>query len=157
MLLLIVITLLCLVISFIFDHRKTLQGIRKGAIMFLSMLPTLLWVLIIVSLAFYFISEETIVKHLGNGASDAKAYSAAILFGSISLIPGFIAYPLCGLLIGKGVSYSIIAAFITTLMMVGILTLPIEAKFFGWKTSLLRNGLSLVAAVIIGLIMSTLL
>ncbi len=154
MLLLIIITSVCLVISFSFDHKKTLLGIRKGAMMFLSLLPTLLWVLIIVSLVFSLVSEETMVQYLGNGGSNAKAYSIAVLLGSISLIPGFIAYPLCGILIGKGVSYSIIAAFITSMMMVGILTLPIEARFFGWKTSLIRNALSLVAAIFIGLLMS---
>ncbi len=38
--------------------------------------------------------------------------------------------------------------------MVGIITLPVEARFFGWKTSLIRNSLSLVAALFIGFLMS---
>jgi hypothetical protein len=42
--------------------------------------------------------------------------------------------------------------FITTLLMVGIFTLPIEQKFFGWRVSLLRNALSLAGAVICALI-----
>ena len=74
--------------------------------------------------------------------------------GSVALIPGFIAYPLCGILIKSGVAYSVIAFFITTLMMTGFTTLPVEAKFFGWRTSIIRNLFSLVAALFIGLLMS---
>ncbi|MBP7902537.1 MAG: hypothetical protein KA015_06955, partial [Spirochaetes bacterium] len=70
--------------------------------------------------------------------------------GSIALIPGFVAYPMAGVLVKNGVSYPVISVFITTLMMVGILTLPIEKKFFGWKVSITRNILSFIAAVAIG-------
>ena len=48
---------------------------------------------------------------------------------------------------------ALIAVFITTLMMTGFLTLPVEAKFFGWKVSLIRNLISLAAALFIGFIM----
>ena len=64
----------------------------------------------------------------------------------------FFAYPLAGILVKSGVSYSVIAVFITTLMMVGILTLPLEAKYFGLKTAIIRNALYFVGAIIIGLI-----
>ena len=73
------------------------------------------------------------------------------MLGSISLIPGFIAYPLSGVLIKNGVSYPVIAVFITTLMMVGVLTLPLERKYFGWKVAIMRNLLSLIGALAIGI------
>jgi len=38
-------------------------------------------------------------------------------------------------------------------MMVGVLTLPMESKFFGLKAALLRNGFSLLGAVIVALLM----
>ncbi len=77
----------------------------------------------------------------------------AALLGSISLIPGFIAFPLGALLLKSGVSYRVLAVFITTLLMVGILTLPLEAKYFGWRTSLVRNLLSFFGALLVGLLM----
>ena len=61
------------------------------------------------------------------------------------------------MLLRNGVSYAVIAVFITTLMMVGVLTLPIEIKYFGVKVSVLRNGLSLLGALLIGVIMGALL
>lgn len=89
---------------------------------------------------------------MGEGSGIAGWMTAA-LFRSVALIPGFIAYPLCGILIKSGVAYSVIAVFITTLMMTGFLTLPVEARFLGWRISIIRNLVSLAAALLIGLIM----
>ena len=82
------------------------------------------------------------------------AYVVAAAVGSVALIPGLVAYPMSGMLVSSGVSYPVIAVFITTLMMVGIVTLPLERKFFGTKIALARNALSLVGALAIGLTMA---
>ena len=51
-----------------------------------------------------------------------------------------------------------IAAFISTLMMVGVVTLPAEISTFNGKVALLRNGLaflfSLLVALVVGIVMS---
>ena len=120
--------------------------------MFLKLLPVLLVMLTLVSIVLFFIPNETLVSYMGEG-SGIKGWVIAATIGSVALIPGFIAYPLCGILVDSGVSYSVIAVFITTLMMTGFLTLPVEVKFFGWKVSLIRNLASLAAALFIGLIM----
>jgi uncharacterized membrane protein YraQ (UPF0718 family) len=154
--LLIIFTALCLIFSLIADRNKTWDGIKKGITMFLKLLPVLIIMLALVSIVLFLIPNETLVEYLGE-SSGIKGWIAAALFGSIALIPGFIAYPLCGILIDSGVAYSVIAVFITTLMMTGFITLPVEVKFFGWKVSVLRNLVSLAAALFIGLIMGFLL
>jgi len=49
----------------------------------------------------------------------------------------------------------VLAAFTTTLMMVGVLTAPIEKAYFGMRVTILRNVISffiaLIVAVVIGL------
>lgn len=120
--------------------------------MFIKLLPVLLIMLALISIVLFLLPEETLVKYMGE-ESGIAGWGIAALFGSVALIPGFIAYPLCGILVKSGVTYSIIAVFITTLMMTGFLTLPVEAKFFGWKVSVIRNLVSLAAALLIGLIM----
>jgi uncharacterized membrane protein YraQ (UPF0718 family) len=149
MILLIIITVAALILSFIADKQKTWQGIKKGVKMFLNLMPTILVVLAVVSILLFFLPNELIVKYLGENAG-WSGYAIAAVVGSLALIPGFIAYPLSGALVHSGVSYPVIAIFITTLMMVGILTLPIEIKFFGLKTSLMRNLLFLIGALVIG-------
>ena len=121
--------------------------------MFLKLLPVLLLMLALVSIALFLIPNDTLVNYMGVD-SGVKGWITAAALGSVALIPGFIAYPLCGILIKSGVAYPVIAVFITTLMMTGFLTLPVEAKFFGWKTSIIRNLFSLIAALFVGLIMS---
>ena len=95
--------------------------------------------------------NEIIVKFLGKDAG-LTGYLFAAIAGSIALIPGFIAYPLAGILVKTGVSYPVIAVFITTLMMAGIMTLPIEIKFFGVRVSLIRNTLYFFGALTVGLL-----
>lgn len=152
MLLLSIITLVCLLTSFLFDIKKTISGIKKGIKMFLNLLPALLLMLALISIVLFLIPDKMLIKYMGEG-SGMKGWLIAASLGSVALIPGFIAYPLCGILVKSGVAYSTIAVFITTLMMVGILTLPIESRFFGWKTSLIRNLLSFFGALLIGFLM----
>ncbi len=116
--------------------------------MFLKLLPSLLSVIIIVSITLYLIPQQLIIQYLGD-TSGIQGYLIAGLLGAIALIPGFIAYPLAGILVKSGVSYPIIAMFITTLMMVGVITLPLESRYFGWRVALLRNVLSFFGAILI--------
>ena len=79
------------------------------------------------------------------------------VIGSITLIPGFVAFPTAKLLLDNGAGYMQIAAFISSLMMVGIVTMPIEVKYFGKKMTIWRNVMafifSLLVALIIGKVM----
>jgi uncharacterized membrane protein YraQ (UPF0718 family) len=148
-----IITVALLLVSSVFDQRRTWLGIKRGLGMFLNLLPLLLLMLALVSLVLFFIPNEMLIRYMGDG-SGAAGWGLAAFFGSVSLIPGFIAFPLSSVLVKSGVAYSTIAVFITTLMMVGIITLPLEARFFGWRTSIVRNLLSLAAALLTGLVMS---
>ncbi len=56
-----------------------------------------------------------------------------------------------------GASVSIIAAFITTLTMIGVVTLPLEVRELGWRFAALRNGLSFVGALLIAVVMGMIL
>jgi len=145
----IILTVILTLISFVFDKKKTLKGIKKGIMMFSKILPTLLSVIIMVSLVLYLVSDEVLTQYLGKEAG-LGAYISAALIGSVSIIPGFIAYPLAGILLKTGVSFSVLSVFITTLKMVGILTIPIEARFFGLKIAIIRNLLSFVGAILVG-------
>jgi uncharacterized membrane protein YraQ (UPF0718 family) len=152
MILLSLATAILLLLSFVADRGKTITGLKKGAMMFRNILPAMLVVLALVSVFLSIVPASVLSEWLGKGTGWTGIISAALL-GSISLIPGFIAFPLGAILVRSGVSYQIVAVFITTLMMVGILTLPLEAKYFGWRVSLLRNALSFTGALLVGLLM----
>lgn len=153
---LLVLTSAALVTSFLVDRKRTFQGLRKALKMFLSILPSLLTVLILIAIVLYIVPPERIRTLLSTTAKGPAMIIAAGI-GSIALIPGFIAYPLCGVLLKSGVGFDVIAVFITTLMMVGVLTLPLEARYFGMRTAVLRNSLSFVGALVVGLLMAVVL
>ena len=72
-------------------------------------------------------------------------------------IPALTAFPMAASLLQKGASLAAVAAFITTLTMVGMVTLPLEIKQLGRKMALMRNGFSFLTAVLIALIMGVIL
>ena len=106
--------------------------------------------LIIVSIILSLLPNRIIADYLG-GSNMFEGVILASAIGSITLMPGFIAFPLCGILLSRGVSYTVLSAFTTTLMMVGFVTFPIEKKYFGTKVTIIRNGMSFFIAVIVAI------
>ena len=144
------VTAISLLASLIIDKKKTLIGLKKGVKMFLGIVPPFLNILILVSVLLFFIPQEIITQYIGPN-SGALGFFIAAIVGSITLIPGFVSYPISAALIAKGASYTVIATFMTTLMMVGVVTLPLEIRYFGKKAAISRNVLNFVAALIIGI------
>jgi len=107
--------------------------------------------LILVSVVLFLVPDDVISNYLGVENKFAGVLLASFL-GSITLMPGFIAYPLAGILLKKGVAYMVLSAFTTTLMMVGVLTYPIEKQYFGTRVTIMRNAISLLIALIIAVV-----
>ena len=63
--LLLIITGACLILSIIGDRKKTVLGLKKGAMMFLKILPTILTVIIVVSILLYLVPEQKIAEWFG--------------------------------------------------------------------------------------------
>ena len=143
-------TVFLLLLSLAFSRPKTIKALKTGTMMFVNLLPPFLSILMLVAVALTLLGPQTIQNWLGNN-SGPVAYVVAALTGAIALIPGFVAYPMARMLVKNGVAYPVIAVFMTTLMMVGIVTLPLEKKFFGMKLALTRNALNFVGALLIGL------
>ena len=155
MLVLLAITALAVDASSVADRRKTLMGVRRSLRMFVNLLPTLVTVLAAVSLLMAAVHPATLERWLGGGGP--VPFVAALIVGSIALIPGFVAFPLAGVLKDNGATTAVLAAFITTLLMVGVVTLPIEIRFFGRRLAVLRNLLAFGGAVVVALVMTVIL
>jgi uncharacterized membrane protein YraQ (UPF0718 family) len=150
-----VLTGVALFTSALFDRNKTRQGLKRGFVMFKSILPLFVVVLALVSLLLAVVPSSLLQSFLsGEGI---VPFIVALLVGSLMLIPGFVAYPLAAVLRDQGAGVPLLAAFITTLMMVGVLTLPLEIRFFGGRIALLRNALAFVGSVFVALVMALVL
>ncbi|MDD4717243.1 MAG: permease [Eubacteriales bacterium] len=145
-----------LAISFYKDRKKTKMALMKAWKSLENILPQFLSILIVIGIVFAVLSPETITGLLGT-SSGIWGILGAALIGSITLIPGFIAFPLAAALLNNGAGYMQIASFVSTLMMVGVVTLPIEIKTFGKRAAILRNisafVFSLIVALVIGVVL----
>ena len=151
------IAIVFLIISFIKSKQKTKQALLKAWNSFKNILPMLLGVILLVGLMLSLLDTRTISKIIGD-RSGIMGVLLASAVGSVTLIPGFIAFPTAALLLQGGAGYIQIAAFVQTLMMVGIVTMPMEIRYFTTKVAVLRNvisfTLSIGVAYFIGFILS---
>ncbi len=145
-----------LIASLVKSKEKTKKAFKIASKVFLKSAPSLLTVLGIVGLTLGVLTPETITRLVGSEAGFTATIIASII-GAITMIPSLVAFPLAGSLLRSGATVMTISAFVTTLVMVGIVTAPLEIKELGKKFTLLRNGFGFIAALIIAGIMGVLL
>ncbi|MFH1589897.1 MAG: permease [archaeon] len=120
-----------------------------------NLLPIFLVVIILLMFTNSFLSKDFMNEYFTLFSGLSGILGAAIL-GSIVHIPPFIAFPIGGQILQSGVNAGVIAVLINTLIMVHTFTIPIEVKEMGWKFAIVRNGLSFIFAIIIGIIIGVL-
>ena len=145
-----------LIVSFMKDKKKTKMALKKAWKSFENILPQLLTVMIVVGFALAVMSPATISKLIG-AESGIFGVLISALVGSVTIIPAFVAFPLANALLESGAGYVQITAFIYTLMMVGMVTIPMETKVIGRKLALRRNIISFVFAIIAAFVMGVIL
>lgn len=145
-----------LLISFLKDKQKTKMALKKSWKAFENILPQFLSILIIIGVMLAILTPQAISKLIGQESGWLGMLIAGVV-GSITLIPGFVAFPLAAALLKNGAGFMQIAVFVSTLMMVGIVTIPVEIKYFGKKAAMWRNGLAFIfsfaVAIVIGVVL----
>ena len=140
--------------SFFKDRKKTKKALAKAWKAFENIIPQFMGIIILKGLTLAVVDPEVINRVIGK-SSGWTGVTLASLAGAVTLIPGFIAFPTAAMLLDGGAGYMQIGAFVSSLMMVGVVTLPLEIKIFGRKTAFTRNSLaflfSFAAAFFIGL------
>lgn len=151
-----ILAIVLLGVSFLKDRKKTRMALLKAWKSFENILPQFLSILVIIGVMLAILNPDTISRLIGQQSGWAGIVIASII-GSITLIPGFVAFPLAEALLENGAGFMQIAVFISTLMMVGIVTMPVEIKYFGKKATVLRNvlafGFSYVVAIAVGVVL----
>ncbi|MDD4377434.1 MAG: permease [Eubacteriales bacterium] len=150
------ITLGLVIFSLFKDKGKTKEALKKAFFMGRGMALSIFAVIFAIGLILAVLPPDRIAEVIGN----QNVYVATVVaasFGTVTLIPAFIAFTLIGTLVGAGVGIMPSVAFLTTLTMVGVATFPLEKREFGVKFALTRNMLSFVFAIIIAIIMEVIL
>jgi len=137
------------------DREKTRRALQITGRQLVNLFPALLGIIGLIGLMLALVPREIIAHFLGDNSWGGILTAA--LAGSIVLLPAFIAFPLGSSLLAAGASIKAVACFLTTVLMVGIITAPMEIQLFGKQFTLWRNLSGFVAALLIGLIMGVIL
>ena len=150
------VTALLVILSLFKDKKKTKKALMKSWKALENILPQFLGIIALVGIMLAILNPQVISQIIGSSSGWLGVLLASVV-GAITLIPGFIAFPMAALLLQNGAGYMQIGAFVSSLMMVGVVTMPLEMKHFGKKATLLRNSLAFVfafvAALVIGKVM----
>lgn len=149
-------TAVFLIFSFIKDKNKTIQALKMALSLGKGMAVSILSIIFLIGLILTLIPPQQIAVFIAKQQIVIATILAAAV-GAITLVPAFIAFPLVGTLVDAGVGVVPAIAFLTTLTMVGVVTIPLEKREFGAKFAAVRNSLSFIFAVIIALIMGVIL
>lgn len=147
-----ILAFIALFASVIKSKEKTVLALKKAWRSFENILPQFLSILIIIGIALAILTPEQISRLLGNESGWIGVIIAAAI-GSITLIPAFVAFPLAAALLKSGAGYMQIGAFVSTLMMVGIVTIPVEMNFFGKKATIIRNVSAFIFSIFVAFVM----
>lgn len=147
-----VIASICLFVSFVKSREKTYLSLKKAWKSFENIMPQFLTIILLIGITFSILTPAQISKLLGNESGWVGVIIASII-GSITMIPAFVAFPLAAALLKNGAGYMQIAAFVSTLMMVGIVTIPVESKYFGKKATIVRNATAFVFSIFVAFVM----
>jgi len=145
-----------LIFSLVKSRENTVLALKKAWKAFANIMPQFLGIILLIGILLSVLSAQQISQLIGADSGWVGVLIASII-GSITLIPGFVAFPLAAALLENGAGYMQIGAFVSTLMMVGIVTMPVEFLYFGKKATLLRNGMGFVFSILVAVVMGILL
>ena len=145
-----------LMVSYKRDKKKTKMALKKAWKSFENIMPQFLTILAFLGMVLALLSPD-IISHLLGQKAGWQGMIIASIIGSITPIPAFIAFPIAAMLLKNGAGFAQIAVFVSTLMMVGIVTLPLEIKCFGKKISIMRNMFAYLFSFIVALVIGVVL
>jgi uncharacterized membrane protein YraQ (UPF0718 family) len=145
-------TLAAVVVSLAGSRRRTLCALATAGNRMAKIAGVFLLALALFALSVTFIPEEHIRGAIGV-ESGAAGLALATAIGSVAILPGFVAFPLCAALRLQGAPYFVLAAFSTALMNVGLATLPLETRYLGWKVTAVRNVIGLLVCLLVAAVM----
>lgn len=145
------VVLVLLIISAVLDMNKTKKALKIGYKSFSKLMPSIIPLMIGIGIVLATLSPETISMILGE-KSGSLGVILGLFVGSVIFMPSFVAFPLGASLLSHGAGYPQIAAFISSLMAVGFISIGVEIKYFGKKSAILRNISGIVASIVFSII-----
>ncbi|WP_163195789.1 permease [Clostridium thermarum] len=141
-----------LLLSYLKDKEKTKLALKKGWKSFEAVMPQFLGIIFVVGMMLAELSPETISKIAGSESGVFGVLISAVA-GSITIMPTFVAFSTANIILQNKGGYAQVAALVSALTLVGLVTLPMESKYIGKKAAVLRNFLAFLFSFVVAFIM----
>lgn len=141
------VAVIAILISIKSDKEKTIKAISIAKVSFFKLLPTALSILTFVGVVLAVLDESAVLSLIGED-SGIMGVIGSLIVGSVTMIPSFVAFQMGGSLLESGAGYPQVAAFIASLLGVGVLVMPIEIKYYGKQFTFIRNAMFFGVAAI---------
>ncbi len=141
-------TVLLIILSYKKDKEKTKKAILKGWKSIENILPQFLGIILVVGITLAVLKPEMISNIVGSNSGILGVVFSAVI-GSIIMMPTFVAFSTGDMLIKSGAGIAQVVALISTLTLIGIITIPLEAKYIGKKATIYRNILAFLFSIIV--------
>lgn len=136
-----------LAVSALKDKGKTKESLQIAWKTFAKMLPSVITIMLLIGISLSILDKD-MISHMIGSESGILGIIIALITGSIAVMPSFIAFPLGGVLLNAGAGYAQVAALVSTVMAVGIVSLPMEIKYFNKAIAVRRIVFSFLICVI---------
>ncbi len=130
--------------------QRAIQAVKRAARGMYKTLPTLIGIILLISMASILIPSSFYSSVFGNHYLVDSFIGSAI--GSILAGNPINSYVLGGEFLNQGVKLIAVTAFLVAWVTVGIVQLPAEGLLLGKKFALLRNGLSFIFSIIVAVL-----
>lgn len=152
--------LVLVALGYAFTMAKSREKAKKaagiGAKAFGGVAPTLLAIFSLVGLLEVFVPRDFIERAFGESGGFVSLFTGGAV-GAIAAGPPAAGYPIAASLLNRGAWLPAVAAFIVSWTLVGMISLPFEARVFGARFAIVRNVFSFLFALAIGLLMGVVL
>jgi len=144
------VVLLAVVLVLIFPGQRE-KVLETSWRFFLEMITILPAIVVLIGLFSVFVSKEVVSKYLGH-ASGFRGFFLSIFLGALPTGPLYVAFPMAAALREKGARTSNMLVFLTAWACIKLPQELVELRFMGLKFTLIRLGLTMAAAWLMGMI-----
>ena len=137
-----------LVILYPENRERVFDTSRRFLIEMVTILPAMV---ILIGLFSVFVSKKVVTDYLGH-ASGFKGILLSFILGALPTGPLYVAFPLAAAMRKMGARYANIIIFLTAWACVKLPQELVELQFMGLEFMAVRFGLTILAALVMGLI-----
>jgi len=142
------VTFILFLLSYKKDKEKTKKGFIKGIKSLENILPQFLGIVISVGLILTSLEAETISNILGSSSAFFGIILSALI-GAIVMMPTFVAFSTANMLLNNGAGIAQVAALVSSLTLIGLITIPLEAKYIGKRATVYRNIIAFIFSILV--------